>query len=182
MLNKSVARRYAEAYFAIAKEQNKIDEYRKELELAVGTIISNPDFNAYMSYLLIPPVEKKDILDKVFAGKVSETTLNFVKLVTDKRRANCFEAILSEYGDMADEVNKVVKAEFISAKPVSAAEVSELEQTLAKATGKNVSIKVTLDPSLLGGVKVRIGDRVIDASVTKKLQMLESSLKKVKIS
>ncbi|MGE5370506.1 MAG: F0F1 ATP synthase subunit delta [Solirubrobacterales bacterium] len=182
MLNKSVARRYAEAFFAIAQEQNKIDEYLNELETVFGTISADEEFSRFMNYLLIPPADKKDVLNKVFEGKVSVSTLNFARLVIDKRRAAYFGVILNEYKSMADEVNNVIKADFISAKPVSGDDIAELEKALSEATGKNVKINTSVDPALLGGVKIRVGDRIIDASVVKKLQMLKTSLKNTKIS
>ena len=171
MLNKSVGRRYAEAFFAIAQEQNKIDEFQNELGEVVDVIMSNEDLKAFMYHVLIPPQEKKNVLSQLFADRVSASTLSFLNLV-----------MVDEYQTMADESKNVVKAEVTSAKHVNEQDLVELEKTLSQATGKKVRVKLTVDPSLLGGVKVRIGDRVIDASVVKKLDMLKSSLKRVKIS
>ena len=77
---------------------------------------------------------------------------------------------------------RINQGEVTSAKDVSEQDIAGLEKTLSEATGKKVRVTLTVDPSLIGGVKVRIGDRVIDASVVKKLDMLKSSLKRVKIS
>ena len=182
MLNKSVGRRYAEAFFAIAQEQNKIDEFQQELGEVVDVIMSNEDLKAFMYHVLIPPQEKKDILSKLFANRVSASTLHFLDLVMDKRRADHLEVMFDEYQTMADESKNVLKAEVTSAKHVNEKDLVELEKTLSEATGKKVRVKLTVDSSLIGGVKVRIGDRVIDASVVKKIDMLKSSLKRVKIS
>ncbi|MGE5543771.1 MAG: F0F1 ATP synthase subunit delta [Bacillota bacterium] len=182
MLNKSVGRRYAEAFFAIAQEQNKIDEFQQELGEVVDVILTNEELKAFMFHVLIPPQAKKDILSQLFADRVSAGTLNFLNLVMDKRRADHLGVIFEEYQTMADESKNVLKAEVASAKYVSEQDLAELENTLSAATGKKVRVKLTVDPSLIGGIKVRIGDRVIDASVVKKLDMLKSSLKRVKIS
>lgn len=182
MLNKSVGRRYAEAFFAIAQEQNKIDEFQNELGEVVDVIMSNEDLKAFMFHVLIPPQEKKDVLSQLFTDRVSASTLSFLNLVTDKRRADHLGVMFDEYQTMADESKNVIKAEVTSAKHVNEQDLVELEKTLSQATGKKVRVKLTVDPSLLGGVKVRIGDRVIDASVVKKLDMLKSNLKRVKIS
>jgi F-type H+-transporting ATPase subunit delta len=182
MLNKSVARRYAESLFAIAQEQNQVDEFQKDLGQIADVIDSSQELKDFMAHVLIPPVAKKDIVARFFTGKVSATIFNFLNLVIEKRRAEYIGAIYAEYRDMADESHNVLKAEFVSARKVSDEDVSELEKSLSAATGKNVRINVIIDPSLIGGVKVRIGDRVIDASVLKKLERLKSSLQRVKIS
>lgn len=182
MLNKSIARRYAEAFFAIAQDSQKIDQYQNELTLVVDTVAASAELKTYMAHVLIPPVEKKNILTKLFADKVSEVTLNFLKVIVDKRRASYFEAIQQEFVAMADESRGILKADLYSAKPVSDQEIAELEKSFSAATGKSVKLNLTIDPSLLGGIKVRVGDRVIDASVVKKLDMLKANLKKAKIS
>ena len=181
MLNKSVGRRYAEAFFAIAQEQKKIDEFQQELGEVVDVIMSNEDLKAFMFHVLIPPQEKKDILSRLFADRVSVSTLNFLNLVMDKRRADHLGVMFDEYQTMADESKNVLKAEVTSAKHVKEQDLAQLEKTLSEATGKKVRVMLTVDPSLIGGVKVRIGDRVIDASVVKKLDMLNQA-SKVKIS
>lgn len=182
MLNKSVARRYAESFFAIAQEQNKIDEFQNELELVASTVASSAELQGFLAHVLIPPSEKKDILNKLFGGKIAQTTLNFLFVVVDKRRAAYIGVIYNEYKNMADESRNVLMAEFVSAKAVSQDEMAELEKALSAATGKTVRLSLSIDPSLIGGVKVRVGDRVVDASVVKRLDMLKSNLKKVKIS
>jgi len=182
MLNKSVGRRYAEAFFAIAQEQKKIDEYQKELGEVVDTIMSNEDLKAFMFHVLVPPEEKKQVIAQLFSHAVSDSTIRFLNLVMDKRRANYLKVIFEEYQAMADVSRNILKAEVTSAMVVNEQDIAELEKALSAATGKMVRVNLTVDPSLIGGVKVRVGDRVIDASVVKKLDMLRSSLKKVKIS
>ncbi|NLV17336.1 MAG: F0F1 ATP synthase subunit delta [Syntrophomonadaceae bacterium] len=182
MLNKSVGRRYAEAFFAIAQEQVKIDQFQQELAEAVETIISHEELKAYMAHVLIPPSEKKEVLAKLFSSRISDTTMNFLSIVVDKRRANHLEVIYDEYQAMADESRNILKAEVVSAKHVDKQDITQLEKALAAATGKKVRVEFSIDPTLIGGIKVRIGDRVIDASVVKRLDMLKSSLKRSKIS
>jgi F-type H+-transporting ATPase subunit delta len=182
MLNKSVARRYAEAFFAIAQERNLIDELQVELLEVADTIANNKDLAAFMGHVLIPPKDKREVVAQLFAGKISDVTLNFLNVVIDKRRANYIAAIAEEYKALADQSRNIVKADVVSAKPVTEQEVAELEKTLSAATGKTVKVSMNIDPNLIGGIKVRIGDRIIDASVVKKLELLKSDLMNVKIS
>lgn len=182
MLNKSIARRYAEAFFFIAQEKHDVEGLQKELALVVETIKSFPELKAVLDHVLIPPAEKREVLAKVLGGSVSGTTLNFLSLVIDKRRAPYLEAIYEEYMNMADEDRNILKADFISARPVANQDIIELEKALSSATGKSVRLKPAVDSALIGGVRIRVGDRVIDASVVKRLELLRSSLKNVKIS
>lgn len=182
MLNKSVARRYAEAFFAIAQDKNKIDEFQKELEEITSAMSTVGELKVFLRHVSIPPQEKKAMLAQIFNGKVSVETLNFIDLVIDKRRGEYIEAIVEEYKNMADDYHNVLKAEFYSVREIDNQEIAQLEKTLSDATGKIVRLNLIVEPQLIGGVKVKIGDRVIDASIIKKIKMLESNLKRVKIS
>ncbi len=182
MLNKSVARRYAEAFFSIAHEADKITEYQNELGKIIQSIQETEGLLEYFAHPLIPAKEKKEIAKKLFSQAVSEITLNFLMLVLDKKREIYLELIFHEYEEMADEFSNIKKAELISAMAVPEAEVSALAETLSRSTGKTIQLKLTIDPSLLGGVKIRMGDKIIDASIAKKLEMLKKNLKQAKIS
>lgn len=182
MLNKSVARRYAEAFFSIAREAERIDEFQQELQVIVDTINDVENLQEYFSHLLVPARDKKEIAGKIFSGKVSPMTLNFLMMVLDKRRQAYLEVILEEYRDMADVVNNISKADLIAAQEVPAAEVKSLAEKLSASTGKTVQLKQTVDPSLLGGIKIRIGDQIMDGTIAKKLEMLKAQLKQAKIS
>ena len=182
MLNKSVARRYAEAFFSIAQEKESIDQFQQELKVIVDTINETEHLKEYFEHLLIPAKEKKDIAGKIFAGRISETALNFLLLLLDKRRQAYLESILEEYMSMADEIRNITKAMLISAQEVPADEVKILAEKLSASTGKHVQLEQTVDPSLLGGVKIRIGDQIMDGTIAKKLEMLKVQLMQVKLT
>lgn len=182
MLNKSVARRYAEAFFSIAREAGKVDEYQQELELVVRTVDESELLQEYFAHLLIPAKEKKEVANKIFAGQVSQATMNFISIIIDKKREAYLALITEQYTEMADEQRNILKAEMYSAREIPDADVSELAEKLSVSTGKTVQLKPMVDPSLLGGIKVRIGDQIVDATVAKKLEMLKNAMKQAKIS
>ena len=182
MLNRSVARRYAEAFFSIAQEQNKIDQYQQELEKLVQVIEETENLKEYLAHLLIPAKEKKEIVAKIFTGQISDTTLNFLNVLIDKRRETYLTAVVLEYKDMADEFRNIAKADLVAAQEVSEEDVKMLAEKLSASIGKTVQLKVSVDPALLGGVTIRLGDQIIDGTVAKKLEMLKEQLKQVKIS
>jgi F-type H+-transporting ATPase subunit delta len=94
MLNKSVARRYAEAFFSIARDSNKIDDYQTELEKVVKAIQEVDNLKEYMTHLLIPAKAKKDVLKRLFAETISPVTLNFIMLIVEKKRETYLEVLL----------------------------------------------------------------------------------------
>ena len=182
MLNKSVARRYAEAFFSIAVEANKVDDYQAELGKIVQIIKETEGLGEYFAHPLVPAKQKKELATKIFTGSVSPLTLNFLLLVIDKKRETYLEVIHQEYEDMADESRNIRKAELISAMPVSEQDVQILAENLSRSTGKTIKLALSIDPTMIGGLKIRIGDKIIDASVTKKLEMLKKNLTAAKIS
>ena len=109
-------------------------------------------------------------------------TLNFLNMIIDKRRETYIGLISEEYRDMADELRNITKAELTAAAPVSEADMKNLEQNLSAKTGKTVQLSLKVDPGLIGGLKIRIGDQIVDATVAKKLEMLKEQLKQAKIS
>lgn len=182
MLNKSVARRYAEAFFSIARDNQKVDQYQQELEMLVELIAKTENFKDYFNHLLIPPKEKKETIKMIFADKISPTTLNFIFMVIDKRREGYIEIIAEQYKSLADELRNILKAQMISAQEVSETEVAVLAEKLSASTGKTVKLQQQVDSSLIGGIKIRIGDQIIDATVANKLAMLKEKMTQVKIS
>lgn len=182
MLNKSVARRYAEALFSLAQEINKVDDFQQEMEIVISALDQVPELKRYLEHLLVPVREKKEIVAQIFTGKVSQLTINFLDMILDKRRQAYLYVIVDEYKAMADESNNITKADLFSAKEISSDEVQALAGKLSASTGKVVQLQQVVDESLIGGVKLRIGDRIIDATVAKRLEMLKEQLKKIKIS
>ena len=182
MLNKSVARRYAEAFFSIAREAKQVDEFELELDKVMEIIEGTENLKDYLAHLLIPAKAKKEGIGKIFAGNISQVTLNFLMMIIDKRREAYIPVIVEEYKELADEARNIMKAQLISAQEVSADEMKVLAEKLSVSTGKTVQLQQTVDPALIGGIKIRMQDQIIDATVAKRLEMLKEKLKQVKIS
>jgi F-type H+-transporting ATPase subunit delta len=168
MLNKSVARRYAEAFFSIAREAKQVDEFELELDKVMEIIEGTENLKDYLAHLLIPAKAKKEVIGKIFAGNISQVTLNFLMMIIDKRREAYIPVIVEEYKELADEARNIMKAQLISAQEVSADEMKVLAEKLSVSTGKTVQLQQTVDPALIGGIKIRMQDQIIDATVAKR--------------
>ena len=177
MLNHGVAKRYAGALFEIAQEQNQVSRFHSELKLIAEAIESVPEAQAYLDNFLISPKEKKETLQMIFADKVSPILLNFLLLLTDKRRESYVGAIFTAFSMLYDEVEKIKNTELYTAIEVSSEEVKALAEKLSAVTGYTIRIVPHVDSEVLGGVKLRIGDRIIDGTLKKQLERLGNQMK-----
>ncbi len=174
-----VARRYSEALFEVGKEENKLDEYLEEIKFIGDVCIEYKDFFELLKTPKISVSEKKDVFEETFEGKISKEVNNFLKIILDKRRiSNIFE-ITKEYEKLVDKHNGVVKADAYTTTPLEEETLKLLEEKLSKTTDKQVKLTNKIDETLIGGVKIILGDKVIDGTLKKKLTNIESSLKKL---
>ena len=174
-----VAKRYSQALFEVGKENNKLEEYLEEIKF-IGDICS--EYKDFFELLKTPKIsinEKKDVFEETFEGKVSKEVNNFIKIILDKRRIKNIFEITKEYEKLVDKHNGVVKADAYTTMPLDKNTLKSLEEKLSKTTNKNVKLKNKVDETLIGGVKIVLGDKVIDGTIKKKLTNIESSLKKL---
>lgn len=176
MIKRTVPRRYAQALLMIANERNALDEYEKELKRFAQILQEEPKIKALMDNPKIPPEEKKQVLEKILKGSFNEIIRNFLHLIIDKRRESNYLDIIQEFMNYADEARNILDAEVRSAVQLLDKDFRELEKKLSQASGKTVRLKSIIDPSLIGGIVVRLGDTVIDGSVVKKLALLKKRL------
>lgn len=181
MLENAVSRRYAQAFFALAQETSNVDKLETELQTVIQAINENQELKKVMEHQLVSPDEKKAIVNAIFAQEISEVTLNFLDIVIDKYRAAYIPGIYEEFVAYANTTRNMIDARVKSAVELSDADLETIKGKLAAATGKTVRLQSELDPSLIGGVVVRIGDRVVDGSLTGRLEKLKEDLLKFEV-
>ena len=177
MLNNAIARRYAQAFFAIAKDSNQVDKLEEELNLITDALKSNKDLKGFVDHQLVEPRAKKETFEKIFSGKISEVTLNLLDLLVDKHRETLLIEITEEFVAYANADRNIQEAEITSAHELNDKDISELKEKLATCTGKNIRLTTKVNADLIGGIVVRIGDKIIDSSALARLQGLKSALK-----
>jgi len=176
MIEPRIVRRYAAALFARARNADIIDRIESDLGLVSFTLTSCPDLMDAMTSPVVPAEKKHAIIKGVFGGKVHEITLSYLDLLVSKRREEAAAATESEFVDMANEARGIVDADVTTAVQMSEEQELALRAKLSVVTGKNVQIKLAVDPGMIGGVEVRIGDRVIDGSIRGQLAALREQL------
>ena len=176
MLTSQLALKYAQAIFEIATEKSMLDQVEKELKLVAATIAGHEDLAQLIYHPLVPAEAKKETVSRIFAGDLTDFVRNFILLLIDKRREPALPAIVREYIRLANEARNIAEAEVFTAKELSPEQLAALAAKLSQVTGKNIVLKTTVDQELLGGVVVKIGDKLIDGSVVRQLKALKAAL------
>jgi F-type H+-transporting ATPase subunit delta len=173
---KLVAGTYSEALFDVAVEAGKIDSFMEDLNGVVDSFNEYPEFFELFKTPQISIEEKKDIIENVFSGKINQEVLNFLKIVMDKQRGKEIEAITKAYEERVYKHKGIEKATVVSAVPISDENMKAITEKLEKLTGKSIEMTSRIDKTILGGVMVRVGDRVIDGSLKSRLENVKDDL------
>ena len=179
MKNLAIARRYAKALLLIGKEDGQTETYREELngiaeliqgEKALEQALTNPLYDAAGRRRVLEAVIEKMNLSKVMSS--------FLLLVFEKGRVGFIGSINEFYQKLADELKGVARASLVSATELSSEAVEKIRASLSKRTGKDITLEIEQDPTLIGGIVTRIGDLVLDGSIKTQLLNMRESLKR----
>jgi F-type H+-transporting ATPase subunit delta len=171
----STARRYAEAAFEVAMRDGTLERWRAELDLAAD-VIGDRRIVATLANPAIAGEKRAATLGEMLGGHVSGPVLNLVQLMLRRGRIEDLPRVASEFRRLDDQRQGIVHASVTSAAELTQDEVKELTARLEQTTGGRISLEVEVDPSLLGGLVVRVGDRMIDGSVRGRLERLRNQL------
>ncbi|MBM7615127.1 F0F1 ATP synthase subunit delta [Alkaliphilus hydrothermalis] len=174
-----VAKRYAGALYEVAIPLQKQEIFKEELLAILDTLTAHPQFDQLLKSPLIQSQEKKDILTKVFQGKISQEVSNFLYILVDKRRQNHIQEIIHEYKGMVEKAKNMVEAIAITAEAMSKDDLSRLQKKLSLTSGKTVTIKNEIDGSIIGGVLIKMGDQVIDGTIKNRLAQMKEQLSQI---
>ena len=175
----TIARPYAEAVFAFAQESGQLKEWSELLQIVnmividegMQKIIGNTSVSKeQLSQLII------DVADSASKKVMTEQGQNLIKLLAENRRLNVISEMTEQFEILKAEAEKTIEAEIVSAIEVSAAQQSLIAEKLKARLGRDVSLKCTIDESLMGGAIIKAGDMVIDGSVSGQLNKLSVEL------
>lgn len=178
MADGSLARRYARALIEVGREEGRIDRLAQDIDTFVQTLDLG---DAMLRRVLVNPglttLERRGVLDAVLARiTLDPYVANFLKILVDKNRFEHLDEIALAYRQMADEAANRVRATVVTARSLDASMADRVRGSLAASTGKDIVLTQQVDPSILGGMVVRIGDKVYDASVRARLDSIEAAL------
>ncbi|MCT4592772.1 MAG: F0F1 ATP synthase subunit delta [Anaeromicrobium sp.] len=174
-----VAKTYAQALYDVGLEGKSIDKFLEELNFIRKSFDENEDLFRLYKTPKINKEEKKVITDNIFKGNVSEEIVNFIKVLLDKRRINKFYDIVKAYEKMANEYYGIVDGLVDSAIKLDNDTLKKLEEKLSIVTNKKVKLENNVDPSIMGGIRVRVGDKVFDDTIKNRLDNLAEELAQI---
>lgn len=176
MPNHSVAQRYAEALFAIAEQQGLLDKVDQDLAGIAQILADHPDMERLWDSAVVSTEDKKALVKQLFEGKIEDITFNTLLLMFDKQRGGSVRAVPPFFRERYDAHRRRVKVNVRTVMPLGSDQTEELRRVLAKATEREVQMETTLDPDLIGGIVVTVGDKVIDNSLRGRLEALARTL------
>lgn len=173
----ALGRRYAKALLELAREQNQVDQVVRDVGALSAAWQESSDLRQIVRNPVIPKPALRAavdaIMDKLGSSKLVRNTIG---LLADKRRLSYLADVLSAFEELSEAETGRVRAEVISAKPLAEAYYTRLQEKLQRATGQEIVLVRREDPSLIGGVVTRIGDRVFDGSISNRLSELREKL------
>ncbi len=178
---KLIARRYANALFELAQEKNQIDRFDEEVKVVYGSIINNEEFRVVLNHPQISIEEKSAMLKKIFGQSVCEDILGLLQLVLRKNREAELIEILSIFIDKVREFKRITTAYVFSAKPLNENQLKEIKVKLSQNLNKQVNIEASVDPELIGGVRILVDGHVIDGTVKKQISELKKRLADIQL-
>ncbi len=172
MIERTLARRYAAALLRVTDPEGSTDEAEAMLGALREAYARQKPFRGVLSQPRVPRSAKKALLRKAFEGRARPSFLQFLDLLVDKNRLKLIPELAGTYGRLADASRGLVRVRVRSWRPLSEAHRARLADQLVRITGMKVEVQAETDASLRGGMLVRVGDSVIDGSVSYRLKSL----------
>jgi F-type H+-transporting ATPase subunit delta len=174
-------RRYALAYYQVAEEKGKVEEYLQELREVADLITTNTDIIQLINNPQISIPRKKEMMKSIFDGRVNDDLISFINILISKKRIHTINGILAEIEKIHLEQKNTVIAHVKTVVSLVDAEKEELIKKLKVKYNKNILLEEELDESIIGGVYIKIGDDIIDGTLRYRLNQLQELMLKDKL-
>ena len=181
MIGPEVGKKYGAALFRAAQKHNQIEEILDNLKTMAVLKDKNIRFIEFLENPQIRDKDKKDFIKSISEGRVSDLLVSLLILLLDKNRIKYLSEIFSEYQRLYKEDQGIVEAEVITAFPLDHFLTERLREKLEKKTGKKLEMITKVDPFILGGVVVKMGDRIVDKSIRYQLKQIKELVTEVRV-
>ncbi|MFW5756127.1 MAG: ATP synthase F1 subunit delta [Tangfeifania sp.] len=181
MNESAIAVRYARAVFSLAKEKEIIDSVKNDMELIHGVCKDSADFNLLLKSPVVRTSQKIRLISQIFKNKVHPVTLNFLLLITRNNRESFIQAISRDTLDFIRREKNIKPAILTTAIAIDQAFISEIEKTMEKELGGKIELTSRVNPDIIGGLILRIGDKQLDAGIKTQLRNIKQELLKKQV-
>ncbi len=180
---KLVTKTYADALFDLAVEENRVDDLYAEVGDLIGILDDNPELAKVMTHPSVDKNEKIAAIKNIFTGRVSPEVCGLLNQIVVNNRYEELDGILASFIDSVKAYKKIGVAYVVTPSDLSDAQKGRVEKKLLDTTDYvQMEMNYEVDPSLIGGMRIRIGDRVIDSSISTKLNELAKDLRRIQLS
>jgi F-type H+-transporting ATPase subunit delta len=168
---------YAQALLSLGQSNNILGELTNDVSLIAESIAGSSELTDFLGNPFVLDDVKKSAIGQMFEGKVNGFTLSFLKLLVDRRRAVCLPGICAEFKALVRKLNQAVLAEVTSTVELSDAQKHSISERVKNMTNaQSVDLQTSIDPDLIGGVIIKVGSQVIDASLRGQLRRISYQL------
>lgn len=182
MIAEEVGEKYAEALFELATEEDDLDEMAAEFSEVVEIAQENEELNQVLNHPKLSYKQKKEIVVEVFSGEISDNLFNFLQLLIDKKRIEFLDVIYQEFQALVDDAENKLEVEVTAPRELSAKHQDKLKTKLGNLLDREITLQLEVEPDLIGGLILQIGDKVIDGSIKKYLQDMKLDLQTLEVS
>lgn len=172
---------YAKAVLELAKEENRVEAIYEELKELREVLLNNADFSALIASPMLSSLEKKAVLKKVFEAELSKEVMNFLLILVEKNRIGLLVKIIEEFETLYYSYANITKAKVYTTLPLEEDMLEALREALKKLSSSEVVIETKIDEDLLGGIKVVMGDKIIDSTTLFRLKKLGAELRDIRL-
>lgn len=167
---------YAQALFELAEQAGTLEVIAGQLDQIGRILAGQPDLVRLISNRAMGRDDRAGLIDRLFKDKVDDTLYRFLRVLNDKSRLAELPSLTAAFADLMLQKRGVVEAQVFVAQPLEPAEADRIATSIGRVLGKEVLLQTQVDPSLIGGLAMRIGDRMIDGSVATKLANMKRDL------
>ncbi len=179
---KLISKTYGEALFEIAMEEKKIDVLFEEVQATMQILKENPELHRLLMHPKISKEEKISVMESIFKGRVSEELTGFLNLIIQKERYGELSAVLQYFIAKVKEEKGIGVAYVTTAMELKESQKKQIVEKLLTTTAyKEMEMHFAVDESVIGGMIIRIGDRVVDSTIKSKLELLKKQLYKIQM-
>ena len=173
-----VGSRYAKSLMGLASERGQLEEVYSDMCLMHQVCTSNEDFVNMLESPLIKTDKKQTIIKEIFGGKIHDLTMSFMMLMADKKREGYLDDIANSFVDLYKEHKGIISVVITSATPLTSDTKEKMLAIIQQSITGKVELMEKIDPNLIGGFKIKVGDKQIDASVLRRLNDLKKEFAK----
>lgn len=172
-----IAQPYAQALMSVAESKNQTEEFGEDVRSLLNLLQNSPELQSFVGNPFIEPDKKKAVINEVIGQSINPNFRNFLMLLVDRRRILLLEPICEQYITLLRQKNQTVLAEITSAVPLSQEQEQAIrEKVIAMTNARQVDLETKIDRDLIGGVIIKVGSQVIDASLRSQLRRLSLRL------